>query len=91
MADITAEVMMNEIPDDLIVNWDQTPLHIVPTGNWIMHRRGEKVILLSNLDDKCQITAVLAVSINIDYLPPQLISQGKTIRCHPKVIPPRRC
>ena len=89
MADITAEVMMKEIPDGLIVNWDQTPLHIVPTGNWTMHRRGEKVIPLSNLDDKRQITAVLAVSINGDYLPPQLIYQGKTIRCHPKVIPPK--
>ena len=72
MADITAEVMMNEIPDALIVNWDQTPLHIVPTGDWIMHRRGEKVIPLSNLDDKRQITAVLVVSITGDYLPPQL-------------------
>ena len=46
MADIQAEVMMKEIPDDLIVNWDQTPLHIVPTGDWTMHRKGEKIIPL---------------------------------------------
>lgn len=27
VADITAEVVMNEIPDELVINWDQTALH----------------------------------------------------------------
>ena len=88
MADIQAEVIMNEIPDDLTVNWDQTPLHIVPTGDWTMHRKGEKIIPLANLDDKRQITAVFAVSINGNYFLPQLIYQGKTICCHPKIAAP---
>lgn len=38
LADITAEVVMNDIPPDLIVNWDQTGLKIVPTGDWTMNR-----------------------------------------------------
>ncbi len=88
MADIKAQIVMNEIPDDLIINWDQTPIHIVPTGEWTMHQSGAKIIPIANLDDKRQITAVLATSIKGQYLSPQLIYKGKTIRCHPKVIQP---
>ena len=85
MADVTAEVIMNDIPDELIVNWDQTALHLVPTGQWTMHRHGEKVVPIINSDDKRQITAVLAASMTGEYLPPQLIYTGKTKRCHPHV------
>ena len=83
LADIQAEVVMNEIPTELVLNWDQTALHLVPTGQWTVHRSDEKVVPITNSDDKCQITAVLAVTITGEYLPPQLIYQGKTKRCHP--------
>ena len=33
LADISAEVIMNNIPDELILNWDQTPLRLIPTGD----------------------------------------------------------
>ena len=84
MADIKAEVLINDIPNELIINWDQTPLHIVPTGNWTMHQAKEKKIPIAHLDDKQQITAVLAVSLNGNYLPLQLIYKGKTEKCHPR-------
>ena len=32
LADIKAEVVMNEIPHELIFNWDQTAIQLVPTG-----------------------------------------------------------
>ena len=89
LADIQAVVLMNEIPDELIVNWDQTGIQLVPTGEWTMHRAGAKVIPISNCDDKRQITAVLAASITGEYLAPQLIFQGKMNRCHPKVAFPQ--
>ena len=54
---------MNEIPDELIFNWDQTALSIIPTGEWTMHRAGEKVIPIAHSDDKRQITAVLAATL----------------------------
>ena len=85
LADVTAEVVMNDVPDDLVFNWDQTVLHLVPTGQWTMHQAGEKLIPIANSDDKRQITAVLAASMTGEYLPPQLIYQGKTNRCHPQV------
>lgn len=86
MADIKAKGMINEISDDLIINWDQTSIHIVSTGNWTMHPSGEKVIPIANLDDKRQIT-VLATSIKGQYLSPQSIYTGKTTGCHPKTVP----
>ena len=63
LADIAAETLMNDIPDELIFNWDQTGLHMVPTGEWTMHKSGDKVIPISHSDDKRQITAVLAATL----------------------------
>lgn len=85
LADVRAEVLMNDIPSSLIFNWDQTPLHLVPTGQWTMNKEKEKVISIAHSDDKRQITATLAVTLTGEYLPPQLIFQGKTTRCHPRV------
>ena len=40
LPDIAAEVIMNDIPHDLIINWDQTGLKIIPTGDWTMNLSG---------------------------------------------------
>ena len=69
-ADIRAEVLMNDIPSCLIFNWDQAPLHLVPTGQWTMNKEKEKVIPISQFDDKQQITATFAVTLDRKYLPP---------------------
>lgn len=85
LADVAAEVVMNEIPMDLIINWDQTALSVIPTGEWTMEKQGAKVVPIANADDKRQLTAVLAVTAGGEYLPPQLLYKGKTARCHPPV------
>ena len=84
-ADVRAQVVMNDIPDEVIINWDQTGVPLVPTGEWTMHRAGDKIIPIANSDDKHQITTILAASMAGEYLPPQLIFKGKTQRCHPPV------
>lgn len=89
LADIQAEVVMNEIPHELIFNWDQTAIQLVPTGQWTMNRAKEKVIPITHSDDKRQVTAVLATTMTGEYLPPQVIYKGKTVRCHPKVAVPK--
>ena len=33
LADIAAKVVMDEVPEELIINWDQTGLSIVPTSD----------------------------------------------------------
>ena len=82
LADIVAEVIMNDIPDELIFNWD---LSIIPTSELTMEKRGEKVIKISHSDDKRQITGVFAATLAGDYFPRQLIYKGKTPRCHPQL------
>ena len=59
LADIKAEVLMNDIPEQLVINWDQTALPLVSTGEWTIHSAGEKMIPIAKSDDKCQITGVM--------------------------------
>ncbi|XP_063400328.1 uncharacterized protein LOC134684939 [Mytilus trossulus] len=74
----------HNIPDTLIINWEQTGCQLVPGGDWTMEKKGTQQISISGLDDKRQITLLLAVSMSGDLLPPQLIYPGKTDRCLPK-------
>jgi len=42
LMDIMASVTMEEIPDDMIINWDQTAMKFIPylIGPWL--RKGQK-------------------------------------------------
>ena len=40
LLDIKAVVEMEDIPFDLIINWDQTGIHYVPVGSWTMDKEG---------------------------------------------------
>ena len=53
-----------------------------------MHKAKATVIPITHSDDKCQVTAVLAATLRGEFLPPQVIYQGKTMKCHPKVAIP---
>ena len=68
LADIKAEVVMNDITSDLIFNWDQTGIQLVPTGQWMMNWAGEKVIADTNCDDQWQITAVFVAAMTGKYI-----------------------
>ena len=82
--DIKGIVGMDEVPSELIINWDQTGLNYVPVSSWTMAEEGSKRVKIDGKDDKRQITAVFACSMAGDFLPPQIIYQGKTTRCLPK-------
>ena len=56
--DILAIVKMEDIPNDLILNWDHT-------GS----EKGAKQIEMIALDDKYQITAVLCGALNGNVVP----------------------
>ena len=45
LADFAAIAVMRNIPNDLIFNWDQTELSIIPTGNWMMRQSGTNCTL----------------------------------------------
>ena len=73
--DIRSAVVMDKVPSELIINWDQTGLSYVPVSQWTMEEEGAKQIEINGKDDKCQITVVFGCSLIGDYLklPLQLI------------------
>ena len=50
-----------------------------------MEERGKTKIIIKGIEDKREITALLAVTLSGGLLPPQLLYQGKTDRCHPHI------
>ena len=84
LLDIQVVVSMDEIPKELVVNFDQTGIHYVPVSDWTMAEEGAKRVELVGKDDKRQLTAVFAGSMSGEFLPAQLIYQGKTSRCLPR-------
>ena len=81
---IRSMVIFEDIPLDLIFNWDQTGLNYVPVSSWTMEKQGAKRVEINGLDDKRQITAVFGATITGEFLPVQLVYQGKSSQCHPK-------
>jgi hypothetical protein len=82
---ITTTVKDNMIPESLIFNFDQTGCKLVPYSDWTMASRGDKQVEVKGLDDKREITVLLTISADGTLLPPQVIYQGKTHRCHADV------
>ena len=76
---------MKDVPDEMIVNWDQTAVKYIPVSNWTMAKEGSKCVEVAGIDDKCQITATFAASLSENFLPVQLVYGGNTSRCHPAV------
>ena len=88
-ANIANAVVEHDIPDDLVINLDQTPLSYVSPGKYTMHQRGATNVPINGLDDKRQVTGTFAVSMTGNFLPVQVIYQGKTKRCLPKYTYPK--
>lgn len=82
---VSKVVKDNNVPDSLVINWDQTGCQLIPGGDWTMEKQGSQQVPITGIDDKCQITLLLASTKNGSLLPPQLILyQGKTDRSLPK-------
>ena len=85
LCEIKAIVTMEEIPSSMILNWDHTGLKYVPVSSWTMAKQGSKKVSIAGIDDKRQITGVFAITLDGQFLPPQLIYQGTTSACLPHV------
>ena len=55
---IQERARQHNVPPELIINWDQTGIHIVPVSQWTMAEEGSKRIEITGLDDKRQITGM---------------------------------
>ena len=71
-------MLMDEIPPELVINFDQTGIHYVPVSLWSMEMEGVKRVEVVGKDYKHQITAIFGISMGGDFLPIQLVYHGKT-------------
>ena len=81
---IKETVTKYSIPPQLIFNFDQIGLKIVPVSNWTMTSEGSEQVAIIGLEDKREITALLGSTADGSLLPPQILYQGKTDQCHAK-------
>ncbi|CAH1268951.1 Hypp4045 [Branchiostoma lanceolatum] len=55
-------VRPHDIPDEMILNWDQTGVNIVPVGSWTLKEEGSKQVPITGLEDKRRITCTLLLT-----------------------------
>ena len=72
-----------KIPPQLVVNWDQTGVNIVPASQWTQEEQGSSRVEVAGIGDKRQITITVAGTLSGSLLPFQVLYEGKTERCHP--------
>ena len=73
-------VTEKRIPDDLIINVDQTNVYIVPVGDFTLEEKGSKQVPIIGLEDKRQITVLLGCTMSGYFLPLKLSTQAERIR-----------
>ena len=86
---IATAVCYHDIPSDLIINLDQTPLFYESPAKYTFNLKGAKNVPIKGVDDKRQITATFAVSATQNFLLMQLIYAGKSKTCLSNVEFPR--
>ena len=74
----------HEIPEYLIINFDQTPLSYIYTGNRTYAKKRSSNVPLVGKGNKKQITGNFTITMSGLFLPMQLIYKGTTRRCLPK-------
>ena len=67
--DIVSAIVEDEIPDELILNVDQTPSKFVPTDNVTMAEKSSKHVSRKGGNDKRGITVTLAETLSGQILP----------------------
>ena len=61
--DVKVVMEIEEIPPELVINWDQTSIHYVPVSSCTMAKLGSKRVEIASIDDKRQTTAVFGGSM----------------------------
>ena len=66
-------VYKKKIPDDMVLNMDQTAVRMVPTANWTISPEGSKQVPLTAVDDKREVTVLLSITTGGSMLAAQVI------------------
>ena len=81
---IASIIEEHDVPKELILILDQTPLSYVSPGKYTFNPKGAKTVPIKGIDDNRQITATSTVSMIENFLPFQLIYEEKMPRCLPR-------
>ena len=81
---IVEKVEKYDIPDSLIVNFDQTPSKYVPVASATLAKQNSKQVSIKGSDDKRSITATFTITMDGKFLGMQLIYGGKTNQSLPR-------
>ena len=65
---IAKAVSDHDIPMELVLNLDQTPLSYVSPGKYIFDLKGLKTVPIKGVNDKRQITATFTVTVSGSFL-----------------------
>ena len=68
MFDVKTITEMEDIPADLVLNWDQTGIHYVPVSSYTTEKEGSKRVEIVRIEDKRQITAVFSATMHVWYI-----------------------
>jgi hypothetical protein len=81
---MAALIAQYKVIPELVINFDQTAIHVIPKSKTTYAPIGVSHVPLSGSDDKRQVTAVVASSASGALLPIQMIFKGTTTACHPE-------
>jgi len=81
--EINEIVHAHEIPPEMIINIDQTPLPFVLISKYTLDKKGSSRVSVPGTSEYRQITGTFAITMSGSFLPIQLIYQGKTARSQP--------
>ena len=56
-------VGLNNIPQELIFNWNQNGINLFPTALWMLDKKGKKQIKIAGYQDKRQMTSIMFSSL----------------------------
>ena len=77
LTDIDKCIKKHNIPPELVLNADQTPSSYVSVGRMTIAEKNSKSVPIKGLTDKRNITLTFVISLAGEFLPMQLIYQGK--------------
>ena len=80
---IKKAVVDGKIQPELVINWDQTGVNVVPASQWTQAEKGSSRVEIAGVGDKRQITVTVAGTLSGKLLPFQVLYESKTEQCHP--------
>ena len=84
LGDINKAINEHKIPPELVLNADQTPYSYVSVGIMTMAPGNSSSVPIKGLTDKRSIPFTFVISLSGNFLPMQIIYQGKTIASQPR-------